>query len=152
MLDLGINRYGLPSSVSQAISKDLGVIFCCGESLGTRERNIYFEWIRKQISDSLFHLDSSDFSNVIIAYEPIWAIGTGVTASSDQAQEIHSFIREMIADHYGRQVSENTSIIYGGSCKPSNASELFSREDIDGGLIGGASLNADEFIKIIKSI
>ena len=138
--------------VKQALSNDLGVIFCCGETLETREKKLHFEWIRKQISDSLFDLNVSDFSKVVIAYEPIWAIGTGVTASPDQAQQIHSFIRGMIADKYGQDVSENTSIIYGGSCKPSNALELFSRKDIDGGLIGGASLHADEFIKIINSI
>ncbi len=141
----------LKTKVGQAFANNLEVIFCCGESLEQREGGIHFDWIRSQISESLFHLSSSEFSRIVIAYEPIWAIGTGVTASSAQAQEIHAFIRGMVAEKYGDDVAENTSILYGGSCKPSNSVELFSQKDIDGGLIGGASLDADDFVAITKS-
>jgi len=141
----------LKEKVAQAFSSNLKVIFCCGESLQQREDGVHFDWLKSQISESLFHLSSDEFANIVIAYEPIWAIGTGVTASSEQAQEIHVFIRGVLADKYGTNVAESTSILYGGSCKPSNAKELFSQKDIDGGLIGGASLNADDFISIINS-
>jgi triosephosphate isomerase len=141
----------LKAKVGQIFTNDLKVIFCCGESLGQRERGIHFDWIKSQISESLFNLSAEDFKNIVIAYEPIWAIGTGVTASTDQAQEIHAFIRKMLADKYGNGVAESTSILYGGSCKPNNAVELFSQKDIDGGLIGGASLNADDFVAITQS-
>jgi len=141
----------LKIKVGQAFSNNLEVIFCCGESLEQREGGIYFDWIKSQISESLFHLSSSEFSRVVIAYEPIWAIGTGVTASSTQAQEIHAFIRGIVAERYGYDVADSTSILYGGSCNPSNSYELFSQQDIDGGLIGGASLDADDFVAIIKS-
>jgi triosephosphate isomerase len=127
------------------------VIFCCGESLQQREDGVHFDWLKSQISESLFHLSSYEFANIVIAYEPIWAIGTGVTASSEQAQEIHAFIRGVLADKYGTDVAESTSILYGGSCKPSNAKELFTQKDIDGGLIGGASLNAADFVAITQS-
>lgn len=132
----------------QALANSLDVIFCCGESLEQRENGIYLESIKSQISDSLFHFSESEFSHIVIAYEPIWAIGTGVTASSDQAQEVHSFIRSIIADQYGNNVADSTSILYGGSCNSSNAAEIFSQKDIDGGLIGGASLNASDFVHI----
>lgn len=141
----------LKTKVEQALLNNLKVIFCCGESLEQRERGVHFDWIKTQISESLFHLSADEFSNVVIAYEPIWAIGTGVTASTDQAQEIHAFIRGMLNDKYGAEVAENTSILYGGSCKPSNAKELFASKDIDGGLIGGASLKVDDFIAITQS-
>tara|TARA_B100000927_G_scaffold286707_1_gene278587 strand:+ start:73 stop:828 length:756 start_codon:yes stop_codon:yes gene_type:complete len=145
------DNYLLMQKVSQALSNNLHVIFCCGETLEQREKNIHFKWIQKQLSESLFHLFSEDMSKIHIAYEPIWAIGTGVTASVNQAQEMHSYIRSIIAKKYGKIVSDNISILYGGSCNASNASELFSQADIDGGLIGGASLTADSFISIIKS-
>lgn len=132
----------------QALANSLDVIFCCGESLEQRENGVYLESIKSQISDSLFHFSESEFSHIVIAYEPIWAIGTGVTASSDQAQEVHSFIRSIIADQYGNNVADSTSILYGGSCNSSNAAEIFSQKDIDGGLIGGASLNASDFVHI----
>ena len=141
----------LQRKVKLAISYDLDVIFCCGESLEQRDSGIHFDWIKSQIEDSLFHLSEEEFSKIIIAYEPIWAIGTGVTASSFQAEEVHAFIRSLIFDKYGDNVSSNCSILYGGSCNPNNAKELFSKENIDGGLIGGASLDANSFIEIIKS-
>jgi len=141
----------LKLKVQQALAQKLSVIFCCGESLEQRNNGIHFEWLKSQIIDSLFHLNEEDFKNIIIAYEPIWAIGTGVTASSDQAQEIHSFIRSIVQKKYGSKVSDNLTILYGGSCNPSNATELFVKPDIDGGLIGGASLVADDFLAIINS-
>ena len=141
----------LQRKVDLAISNDLDVIFCCGESLEHRDAGIHFDWIKSQIEESLFHLSEEEFSKIVIAYEPIWAIGTGVTASSPQAEEIHAFIRSIIFDKYGMNVSANCSILYGGSCNPNNAKELFSKENIDGGLIGGASLDANSFVEIIKS-
>ena len=144
-------NYILKTKVNYSLSNNLDVIFCCGESLEQRKDGLHFKWIEKQISESLFHLSSLDFTKIIIAYEPVWAIGTGVTASSNQAQEMHSFIRNTIQQKYGVELAKQISILYGGSCNPSNAVELFSQEDIDGGLIGGASLNADEFMKIINS-
>ncbi len=141
----------LKTKVGQAFRNDLKVIFCCGESLSQRESGVHFDWIKSQISESLFHLSSEEFKNIVIAYEPIWAIGTGVTASTDQAQEMHAFIRNILVEQYGNEVALSTSILYGGSCKPSNAKELFASQDIDGGLIGGASLNSDDFIAITQS-
>ena len=128
------------------------VIFCCGESLELRQKGLHFKLIETQIKESLLHLSKNNLQNIIIAYEPIWAIGTGMTATKDQAQEMHKFIRDIIKSEYGQDTSEQVSIIYGGSCKPSNSRELFLQKDIDGGLIGGASLNADDFFDIIKSI
>ena len=141
----------LRSKVAQALANNLKVIFCCGEFLKQRKSGVHFEWIRSQITESLFDLSAEEFANVVIAYEPIWAIGTGVTASPDQAQEVHSFIRNIIEEKYSSNVSQNTSILYGGSCNPKNAIELFSQSDIDGGLIGGASLDADDFVAIMNS-
>ena len=141
----------LKQKVDVSLENNLEVIFCCGESLDQREEEVHFNWLKIQISESLFHLSSDDFRKIIIAYEPIWAIGTGVTASSDQAEEIHKFIREIIAQKYGDEIANNTSILYGGSCKPTNARDIFSKDNIDGGLIGGASLNAESFVEIIKS-
>jgi len=141
----------LKTKVDRALENKLSIIFCCGESLEQREKGVHFDWIKSQISESLFYLSSEEFSKIVIAYEPIWAIGTGVTASVNQAQEMHAFIRSIITEKYGDDVSDSTSILYGGSCKPSNSVELFSQKDIDGGLIGGASLKADDFISIINS-
>jgi triosephosphate isomerase len=141
----------LKTKVVQAFANDLKVIFCCGESLEQRESGIHFDWIKGQISESLFHLSAAEFKNIVIAYEPIWAIGTGVTASTEQAQEIHAFIRNLLTEKYGNEVAKSTTILYGGSCKPSNAKELFASQDIDGGLIGGASLNAADFVAITQS-
>ena len=141
----------LRTKLDRVFENQLRVIFCCGESLEQRKKEVHLDWIKSQISDSLFHLSSQDFSRVVIAYEPIWAIGTGVTASAEQAQSIHAFIRNVIADRYGGNVADRTSILYGGSCNSSNSVALFSQEDVDGGLIGGSSLKADEFISIINS-
>jgi len=141
----------LKEKVDVSLENNLEVIFCCGESLHQREEEVHFDWIKIQISESLFHLSSDDFRKIIFAYEPIWAIGTGVTASSDQAEEIHKFIRKIIDEKYGNEIANNTSILYGGSCNPTNARDIFSKDNIDGGLIGGASLNAESFVEIIKS-
>ena len=134
--------------VDQLLKHNLRPIVCCGEVLEERESNRQFDVVKKQITDGLFHLSADEFSNVVIAYEPVWAIGTGKTATPDQAQEMHAFIRNLIAEKYGDEVAGNTSILYGGSCKPGNAKELFANKDVDGGLIGGASLKADDFLAI----
>lgn len=126
-------------------------IFCCGETLELREEGNHIDFIKNQISESLFHLSDSDFEKVVIAYEPIWAIGTGKTASSEQAQEIHAEIRNHISTKYGKEIADKTPILYGGSCNPSNAKELFACADVDGGLIGGAALKSRDFIDIAKS-
>jgi len=127
-------------------------IFCCGEPLEIRESATQNEYVAKQLSESLFHLTEDAISHVVIAYEPIWAIGTGKTASSDQAQEMHAFIRSQIASKYGASVADSISILYGGSVKSANAVEIFSQPDVDGGLVGGASLIADEFVAIINAL
>ncbi len=134
-----------------ALKNNLKPIFCIGETLTEREGGTYFDIVKSQLAEGTFHLSAEDFSKLVIAYEPVWAIGTGVTASSDQAQEIHAFIRKEIATKYGAEIAENTSILYGGSCNPKNADELFSQADIDGGLIGGASLKSRDFIDIAKA-
>ena len=141
----------LYNKVINCLKSGLQIIFCCGEDLKTRQASQQFKWIESQLSESLFNLKSDDFANVIIAYEPIWAIGTGITASPQETQEMHAFIRGLISSRYNSEVAENTSIIYGGSCNSSNAKTLFNQNDVDGGLIGGASLNSLEFISIIKS-
>ena len=141
----------LKLKVDNALSNSMNIIFCFGEELVDRKNSNYFNIISKQISESLFHLDNKYWKRVILAYEPVWAIGTGETASSDQVQEMHSFIREFICKKYDQQLSNNLSILYGGSVKPTNAKEIFSMNDVDGGLIGGASLNAVDFFKIINS-
>ena len=141
----------LAQKVNIALEQGLKVIYCCGEVLLEREKKQQFEVVGDQILEGLFHLSKEQMKEVVIAYEPVWAIGTGVTASSEQAQEMHAFIRRLLLKQYGQITAESTSILYGGSCKPANAKELFSQEDVDGGLIGGASLNANDFIKIINS-
>lgn len=141
----------LKQKVDLSLKNNLKIIFCCGESLNQRESGVHFDWIKQQLTESVFHLTEKEFEKVVIAYEPIWAIGTGITASSDQAEEIHQFVRNVIAEKYNENIAENTSILYGGSCNPTNAKELFSKKNIDGGLIGGASLNAENFTRIIKS-
>ena len=145
------NNIQLQAKVNLAISNKLNVIFCCGENIEKRKNNSYFDFLKNQITEGIFHLNAKQFSNVVIAYEPIWAIGSGNTASSFQAQEVHEFIRDLIKIRYNETVASNTSILYGGSCNNINAKELFSQKDIDGGLIGGASLSADNFISIINS-
>jgi triosephosphate isomerase len=137
--------------VKLALAADLVPIFCCGEVLAERQAGNHMKVVRTQIEQGLFDLSPADFGKVIIAYEPVWAIGTGVNATSDQAQEMHKAIRELVSEKYGNQVADNTSILYGGSCKPSNAKELFANPDVDGGLIGGASLNAADFMGIVNA-
>ena len=141
----------LKEKVLLALSNNLKVIFCIGESLEEREANKQNEVVKAELEGSVFNLTPEQFSNIVIAYEPIWAIGTGKTATADQAEEIHAYIREVVAARYGAEVADNTSILYGGSCKPSNAKELFAKPDIDGGLIGGASLKAADFQGIIDA-
>ena len=131
---------------------DMGIIFCVGESLEQRENKKYFEVIENQIKETLFKLNDDEIKKIIIAYEPVWAIGTGKTASPEEAQEMHEFIRKLIKDKFGEKISENISILYGGSCKPGNAKDIFEKKDVDGGLIGGASLKAQDFIKIIEAL
>jgi triosephosphate isomerase len=141
----------LAAKVKTALENVIKPIFCCGEALAQREAGVHFDVVKSQIENALFTLTEEQFSEVVIAYEPIWAIGTGVTASPQQAQEMHEFIRGVIAAKYGIAVAEETSILYGGSCNAKNAKELFANADIDGGLIGGASLVAADFVTIIKS-
>jgi triosephosphate isomerase len=134
-----------------ALKNNLTPIFCIGETLDERNNGNYFDVLKSQITAGTFALSAEDFSKLVIAYEPVWAIGTGLTATSEQAQEVHAFIRQQIASKYGAEVAENTSILYGGSCNPKNAADLFSQKDIDGGLIGGASLKSRDFVDIIKA-
>jgi triosephosphate isomerase (TIM) len=134
-----------------ALKSGLKVIFCCGEVLQEREQNIHFEIVNKQLETGLFNLSAHDFKNIIVAYEPVWAIGTGLTASPEQAQEMHCYIRSLIMEKYGIDTADNTTILYGGSCKPSNAAEIFSMPDVDGGLIGGASLKKEDFCAIVNA-
>ena len=136
------------NKVNQLLKHNIRPIVCCGEVLEEREANRQFEVVKTQIVNGLFHLTPEQFSDVVIAYEPVWAIGTGKTATPEQAQEIHAYIRSLIAEKYGKEVADNTSILYGGSCKPGNAKELFANPDVDGGLIGGAALKADDFMAI----
>jgi triosephosphate isomerase len=140
----------LLKKVELALANGISPIFCVGENLNEREENRHFKVVKKQIEEVVFNIDDNDFEKIIIAYEPVWAIGTGKTATAGQAQEIHSYIRKVLSEKFGKK-AENTSILYGGSCKPDNAKEIFSKPDVDGGLIGGASLNADDFIAIAKS-
>lgn len=141
----------LAEKVNLILKAGLTPIFCCGETLKQREQGIHVDFVNSQLTESLFHLSAEDFSKVVIAYEPIWAIGTGVTASTEQAQEMHAKIRAHITQKYGEKVAESISLLYGGSCKPDNAKELFACKDVDGGLIGGASLKSRDFVDIIKS-
>lgn len=141
----------LKEKVNLALANNLTPIFCIGEVLEERENGSYLDVVKKQIEDALFDLSAEDFSKLILAYEPVWAIGTGKTATDDQAQEMHAHIRSVIASKYGKEVADNTSILYGGSCKPSNAPQLFAKPDVDGGLIGGASLDAESFMGIVNA-
>lgn len=141
----------LVKKVERALENKLEVIFCVGEVLAERESNKHFEVVKSQLENGLFNLSADQFSHIVIAYEPVWAIGTGKTATSAQAQEMHAFIRGVLAEKYGKEVADNTSILYGGSCNAKNADELFANPDVDGGLIGGASLKADDFMAIINA-
>ncbi len=141
----------LAKKVDTVIANGLTPIFCCGEPLEIREAGTQFDYVCQQLTESLWHLSDDDFSKIVIAYEPIWAIGTGKTASSEQAQETHEVLRKHLASKFGEVIAGNTSILYGGSCKPGNAQEIFAGADVDGGLIGGASLKSRDFIDIVKS-
>jgi len=137
--------------IKAALDNNLTPIYCCGEKLKERESCKYFEVVEQQINESLFELTKEQMLKIVIAYEPVWAIGTGKNATAEQAQEMHAFIRTTLANKFGKEVADNISILYGGSCKPSNAKEIFAKPDVDGGLIGGASLVADDFIAITSA-
>jgi len=141
----------LAKKIRTALKNNLSPIYCCGETLEEREQNLHFDVIRNQIKEGLFKCTEEEIGQIAVAYEPVWAIGTGKTATPDQAQEIHHFIRGLIAEKYGNERATEISIIYGGSIKATNAVEIFKQEDIDGGLVGGASLDANEFISIINA-
>lgn len=142
----------LAKKVNQVLSNDMKVIFCCGEPLEVRDAGAQNAYVEKQLKEGLFHLPDAQLANVVIAYEPIWAIGTGRTATSAQAQDMHAHIRGVVAARYEKEAADNMTILYGGSCKPSNAAELFACPDVDGGLIGGASLKASDFLGIIEAM
>ncbi len=141
----------LAQKTIKALENQLTPIFCIGETLEERNNGSYFEVLKAQLAQGIFGLSSADFSKVVIAYEPVWAIGTGLTATSDQAQEVHAYIRKEIEAKYDQEIADACTILYGGSCNPKNASELFAQPDIDGGLIGGASLKSRDFVDIVKA-
>lgn len=141
----------LAEKVNTALENEMTVIFCIGEELSDRKKGTYFELIKTQLEEGLFHVSNDSWENIIVAYEPVWAIGTGETASPEQVQEMHKFIRKTIAESYSKAIAEKVSILYGGSVKPDNAKEIFGQADVDGGLIGGASLKVDSFMKIANS-
>lgn len=140
----------LANKVDTALKHEMRVIFCFGEELKDRQINNHFNIVEYQLRDGLFHLEKKDWKSIVLAYEPVWAIGTGETASPEQAQEMHKFIRDLIAKVYGHEIADEVTILYGGSVKPDNAREIFSKPDVDGGLIGGASLKADDFLAIVN--
>ncbi|WP_396192211.1 triose-phosphate isomerase [Flavobacterium sp.] len=142
----------IANKVDTALRHDMTVIFCFGEELKDRKDEQHFNVVENQLRDGLFHLSNEAWQDIILAYEPVWAIGTGETASPEQAQEMHAFIRETIRHTYGSEIAENVSILYGGSVKPDNAQEIFGKPDVDGGLIGGAALKADDFVAIVNAI
>lgn len=142
----------LSEKINKALLNNLVPIYCVGESREQRESGKFKEVIEKQIAKALFHLSAAEMKKVILAYEPVWAIGTGLTATPQQAEDVHAFIRELLQDHYGESLADEITILYGGSCKPDNASELFAQKNIDGGLIGGASLKANDFTSIVKAL
>lgn len=141
----------LAEKVSTALKHEMTVIFCFGEELKDRKADKHFEVVKQQLEEGLFHITDANWDNIILAYEPVWAIGTGETASPEQAQEMHAEIRKMITEEFSKEIADKVSILYGGSVKPANAQEIFAKEDVDGGLIGGASLKADDFLAIAKS-
>ncbi len=145
------NNALLAQKTDAALDNGLSVIFCCGEPLKIRREGTQNEFVSKQLKEGLFHLNEDRLKNIVIAYEPIWAIGTGETASPEQAQEMHAHIRQLLLGEYGANTAKDTSILYGGSVKPGNAKEIFGQEDVDGGLVGGASLKAEMFGEIIRS-
>lgn len=146
------NNEIIAEKIKKALSYNLHPIVCCGEPLAERKSNNYLNFVKTQIESALFSLSEKELQNITIAYEPIWAIGTGETASAAQAQEVHAYIRNMLNEKFGNEIANNVTILYGGSVKPTNAKELFAEEDIDGALVGGASLDANSFVEIIKSL
>ena len=142
----------IANKVNTALEHEMTVIFCFGEELKDRQSENHFNVVENQLRDGLFHIESKDWESIVLAYEPVWAIGTGETASPEQAQEMHKFIRETVRKAFGSDIAENVSILYGGSVKPDNAKEIFSKPDVDGGLIGGAALKADDFVAIVNAI
>lgn len=148
---LGETNKQLKNKVDAAIKHSFKFIFCCGEPLEIREAGNEFDYVKKQLEESLFHLSSAQMRQRVIAYEPVWAIGTGKTATAEQAEEMHKAIRSWLMEKYDKVIAESVSILYGGSCKPSNAEELFACSNVDGGLIGGASLNSEDFMSIVNS-
>jgi len=141
----------LAEKVKTALANEMTLIFCFGEELEDRKNNDHFNVVKTQLEEGLFHINKSDWSNIVLAYEPVWAIGTGETASPQQAQEMHKFIRSTIMDVFGNEVADGVSILYGGSVKPGNAKEIFGQPDVDGGLIGGAALKAEDFLSIVNA-
>ena len=146
------NNFILSQKIDICLKNKLKPIFCCGEPLAVRESGTQNNYVEAQLKESLLHLDTTEIRDFVIAYEPIWAIGTGKTATADQAQEMHAHIRKVIAEKYGNDIGQSISILYGGSVKAANAKEVFGKKDVDGGLVGGASLNASEFAEIIRSL
>ena len=142
----------LAQKVDTALKHGLTIIFCFGEELADRKADNHFKVVEDQLRNGLFHISEKDWDNIVLAYEPVWAIGTGETATPEQAQEMHNFIRTLISENISLGIAENTSILYGGSVKADNAKEIFSKPDVDGGLIGGASLKADDFLAIVNAI
>jgi triosephosphate isomerase len=141
----------LSEKVNTALENDMNVIYCFGEELKQRKNGLHFEVVKNQLEEGLFHIADNQWKHIILAYEPVWAIGTGETASPEQAQEMHAFIRKTIAEHYTSEIAKEVSILYGGSVKPDNAKEIFSKPDVDGGLIGGAALDAESFMAIVNA-
>jgi triosephosphate isomerase (TIM) len=141
----------LAKKVNAAIENKMTLIFCFGEELKERKADEHFDVVKRQLENGLFQVSKDAWENIILAYEPVWAIGTGETASPEQAQEMHAYVRKLVNEKYGEQVAQNVSILYGGSVKPDNAKEIFKKEDVDGGLIGGASLKAVDFLTIVNS-
>lgn len=141
----------IANKVSTALTHEMTVIFCFGEELKDRQSKNHFNVVENQLRDGLFHIEAKDWANIVLAYEPVWAIGTGETASPEQVQEMHEFIRETVRKNFGNDIADNVSILYGGSVKPENAKEIFSKADVDGGLIGGAALKADDFVAIVTA-
>ena len=142
----------LKQKVDKALNEDMQIIFCFGEKWEDRSIDNHFMVVENQIKNALFHLKNENWKSIVLAYEPVWAIGTGQTASPEQAQEMHSFIRNLVKENYNSTISEDVSILYGGSVKPENAKEIFGKNDVDGGLIGGAALNADNFMAIVNAL
>ncbi|NVO18242.1 MAG: triose-phosphate isomerase [Bacteroidetes bacterium] len=141
----------IAKKIDLALKNGIIPIYCCGEVLAERQQEKHYDVVRSQVSEALFHLGKEALQQIIVAYEPVWAIGTGVTASPEQAQEMHKFIRSLIADKFGNDIADDLVILYGGSCNAKNAAELFANSDVDGGLIGGAALKAQDFVAIVNS-